>query len=202
MSQRGRQCRVCLTGQEEEDDMLVAVCTCSGTGRYIHLECLRVWIQHKMSKMRHSDGAFYQTSLLFCQICKSKFPRAIIKNGKTYGLLKFLEQSTPYIALTGGDKLQSDNTFYVAFQHTDSVKVGRLADNGMVLEEQSVSRRHASLQHHGEEMIVKDEGSKYGTLLHEKNMRFRVGYKLRAFQISNIVFSFKVVEKVVESRNY
>lgn len=95
--------------------MLVTVCTCSGTGKYIHLECLREWIQHKLKKMRDSDGAFYQTSLLFCEICKSKFPKAIIKNGKTYGLLKFLEESTPYIALKGQDKLQADSTFYVAF---------------------------------------------------------------------------------------
>lgn len=45
------------------------------------------------------QGALYQTSLLFCEICKKPFPKAVIKNGKSFGLLKFLEESNPYIAL-------------------------------------------------------------------------------------------------------
>jgi hypothetical protein len=113
--------------------MLVAPCDCSGTGRHVHLECLREWIQQKLKKMRDNDGAFYQTSLLFCEICHQKFPKAIIKNGKTYGLLKFLEESAPYIALAAKDKTQQDNLFYVSFEETEIVRVGRLADNGVVL---------------------------------------------------------------------
>lgn len=47
-------------------------------------------------------------------------------------------------------------------------------------------------------MMTKDEDSKYGTLLHEEKMKIRLGENLKAFQISNIVFSFKIIE----DRNY
>lgn len=42
-------------------------------------------------------------------------------------------------------------------------------------------------------MMLKDEDSKYGTLVHEEKMRIRLGDNLKAFQISNIVFSFKIL---------
>lgn len=43
-------------------------------------------------------------------------------------------------------------------------------------------------------MIIKDDDSKYGTLLREDGLEFRVRKKLRAFQVANTVFSFRMKE--------
>jgi hypothetical protein len=36
------QCRICLE-DEENIDLLVSPCRCSGTSKYVHVECLRIW---------------------------------------------------------------------------------------------------------------------------------------------------------------
>lgn len=70
------------------------------------MSCLKEWIEQKLKKMKdEGQGALYQTKLLFCEICKKKFPKAIIKNGKYFGLLRFLEKSDPYIALKPKENL-------------------------------------------------------------------------------------------------
>jgi hypothetical protein len=47
-------------------------------------------------------------------------------------------------------------------------------------------------------MVVKDEVSKYGTLVQERAMKIRLGEHMKAFQIANIVFSLKITQ----DRNY
>jgi pSer/pThr/pTyr-binding forkhead associated (FHA) protein len=62
-----------------------------------------------------------------------------------------------------------NDMFYISFEEATTVKVGRLIENGVILEEQSVSRNHASIELKSEEMILKDDKSKYGTLIYEEN---------------------------------
>ncbi|WVQ81186.1 hypothetical protein IAT38_003308 [Cryptococcus sp. DSM 104549] len=40
-----RQCRICFAGAEEQDMMgrLISPCMCSGTMRYVHVECINAW---------------------------------------------------------------------------------------------------------------------------------------------------------------
>lgn len=59
--------------------------------------------------------------------------------------MKFLEESFPFIALKSKQNIinEMENMFYVSFEETSNIRVGRLLDNGVILEEQSVSRRHA-----------------------------------------------------------
>lgn len=85
--------------------------------------------------------------------------------------------------------------FYVAFQAGDSVKVGRQGENGFILEDSSVSRKHSEFILDGKDKIfIKDTDSKYGTSIHEDNMEFVIGKKIRAVQQGNTVFSYKIVE--------
>ena len=41
----------------------------------------------------------YELSRMFCEICKKPFPKLIIKNGKRFTLLAFLEDDCAYIAI-------------------------------------------------------------------------------------------------------
>jgi len=44
-TKEGRQCKICLGGEEEEDELgrLISPCKCKGTIKYVHLECLNRW---------------------------------------------------------------------------------------------------------------------------------------------------------------
>ena len=50
-----------------------------------------------------------------------------------------------------------------------------------------------SLDEKKENFVVEDAGSKYGTLLYEKDAQFRIRHNLRAFEIGNTVFAFKLI---------
>ena len=45
------QCRICL-GEEEDDEIennpLISPCKCNGTMQYIHLDCLKKWLDSKI----------------------------------------------------------------------------------------------------------------------------------------------------------
>lgn len=41
-------CRICMYTSSTMKDPLIAPCKCSGTMRFIHLECLREWLRSKL----------------------------------------------------------------------------------------------------------------------------------------------------------
>ena len=56
----------------------------------------------------------------------------------------------------------------------------------MVLQDDTVSLKHAVLRCDGDEIVVMDRESKYGTLVQENGMRFQLGRNFKAIQIGNI----------------
>lgn len=55
-------CRVCLS--PEEPSNLVSPCSCKGTQKYVHRECLSKW-------RKRSPGNFLSSS--YCPVCKTSF---------------------------------------------------------------------------------------------------------------------------------
>ena len=43
----GKACRICLDDTQEEDNPFIIPCKCSGSMRFIHLKCLREWLDSK-----------------------------------------------------------------------------------------------------------------------------------------------------------
>lgn len=65
----------------------------------------------------------------------------------------------------------------------------------MILNDITVSRNHAVFElKKGLNFTVKDCGSKFGTLVYEKDAVIRLSKHVKAFQIRNTTFSFKLVE--------
>jgi hypothetical protein len=44
-------------------------------------------------------------------------------------------------------------------------------------------------------VMIKDAGSKFGTLLYDSEMELALQAKYRAVQMENVVFSFKIIQK-------
>jgi E3 ubiquitin-protein ligase DOA10 len=60
-----------LDDTETEKNPFVAPCQCSGSVRFIHLECLRNWIAQK-KQCQYDNGVFsYFWEEIACELCKS-----------------------------------------------------------------------------------------------------------------------------------
>lgn len=42
-------CRICLGEDNFKDNPMISPCKCDGTMKYIHIECLREWLNSKRS---------------------------------------------------------------------------------------------------------------------------------------------------------
>ena len=38
-------CRICLSDEQERDNPMISPCKCDGTMKYIHVNCLKEWLQ-------------------------------------------------------------------------------------------------------------------------------------------------------------
>jgi E3 ubiquitin-protein ligase DOA10 len=43
----GKACRICLEDIEEPDNPFITPCKCTGSVKFIHLKCLREWLDSK-----------------------------------------------------------------------------------------------------------------------------------------------------------
>jgi E3 ubiquitin-protein ligase DOA10 len=73
-------CRICLSEEDEPvKNPLISPCKCDGTMKYIHMDCLREWLNQKSSfKESNPPGVkTYCWKLLECELCKTRFPDRI-----------------------------------------------------------------------------------------------------------------------------
>lgn len=49
--------------------------------RHIHLECLREWLNSKKTVKESSHVKTYYWKAIECELCKSRFPNQVFKNG-------------------------------------------------------------------------------------------------------------------------
>lgn len=65
-------CKICLS-EEEPTNPMISPCSCTGSMKYIHLECLREWLEGK----KHMKETPYVNSYIWkgleCEICKSPY---------------------------------------------------------------------------------------------------------------------------------
>ena len=66
-------CRICLSEENESSDPLINPCKCSGSMKYIHLECLRKWLINKIEIVEDEVIRIYAWKDLNCELCKGPF---------------------------------------------------------------------------------------------------------------------------------
>lgn len=73
----GNSCRICLSTCCSYEDPLISVCMCSGTMRFIHLNCLQEWQENK--KLFKSSDFYVSLAWenLACELCKSPIPESL-----------------------------------------------------------------------------------------------------------------------------
>lgn len=90
----------------------------------------------------------------------------------------------------------NDSPVYITVDEDNKTTVGRLPESGVVIDELTVSRKHAIIRvNEAAGLIVEDEKSKFGTLIYDKNVEVRLSRRMKAFQVRNTVFSWSVEER-------
>lgn len=85
-----RLCRICLS-EEEHDNPFITPCQCTGSVKYIHLGCIREWLNGKMHKRETPQVNSYIWRGLECEICKQYY-KDVIKHpvtGENCSLLNY-----------------------------------------------------------------------------------------------------------------
>ena len=67
-------CRICLSDDNDQNNPLINPCKCSGTMKYIHLKCLRHWLNSKLKTKTLNHLVVYSFKNLECEICKFQIP--------------------------------------------------------------------------------------------------------------------------------
>ncbi|EDO06198.1 RING-variant domain family protein [Babesia bovis T2Bo] len=166
-----RFCRICL--EDEASGPLVVPCRCKGSMKYVHLGCIRTWVQGRL-KIKDDEGRLQLTYFLqnlTCELCGIPYPSYLDVESVWTEFLGIEEPSPPYVIL---EPEHSNNVgLHVASLATQPVNIGRSGDSGIILHDISVSRIHATLHFSEGHFVIEDRSSKFGTILHIGNT-FRI----------------------------
>ena len=179
-------CRICYC-EEEDGNPLLQPCICSGSMKYIHLNCLKHWLSTssfiKISNNKKCEIYNYKTAE--CELCKSKLPDFIKHQGKIYEIIEYSKEFKNYIVFESLslDKHHNKYLYVVSLDNENSIiSVGRSRDSDMEINEVSVSRSHCLLKCDNKKKIfIQDKTSKFGTLILIQCPRLRLAEGTRLF---------------------
>ena len=164
-------CRICY-GEEEDpkENPIVQPCHCSGSCKYIHLQCLKHWIMTK-SCVKIDDSEYCSVFIFSeteCELCKAKLPDLVEHNKKLYSLLDFSNEFKNYLILEclTLDKENNKFLYVISLEKTGDIKIGRGQVCDILFSDASVSRIHCYLvaDKTNKTLFIIDNDSKFGTL--------------------------------------
>ena len=222
--QKTYRCRICFCdGNFEGINPLISPCKCSGSVKYIHLNCLRKWLTSKITtKVSSTNDIYcYVYKSLKCEICQSIIPEIAEFRGKFISLLDFKNIDSPYIILQSMyqyNYLNKNTTdlniiFVISLKTSNYVNIGRANNSNIRLSDVSVSRNHAKITFSKGDFYLEDIGSKFGTLvliqnnilfLPNKNINIQTGKSHFLFKLKRTCLGlFKCYNnKLFENKKY
>ena len=201
------KCRICFSeGNFEDKNPLISPCNCTGSVKYIHLNCLRKWLTSKINTKSSPSGNiyFYSFKNLECEICKAIIPEQVEFRGTIISLLDFKEVEPPYLLLQTMNQYspQSKNfeyniIFVMSFKKKNFLMIGRSSNSDIKLNDISVSRCHSVISYENGKFYINDIGSKFGTLLLIQNNILFFPYREITIQAGSCHLVFYIVRTLL-----
>ena len=197
------KCRICFCeGSFEGNDPLISPCKCTGSVKYIHLNCFRKWLTSKIiTKTSPTNNIYcYTFKTLECEICKTIIPETVEYRGKFLSLLDFKDIEPPYIILQTMYQYGTQNRnysdfnviFVMSFKTKDFLVIGRANNSDIRLNDVSVSRNHAMISYLNGNFYIDDIRSKFGTLLLIQNNILFLPFKQINIQTGRSLLIFRL----------
>ncbi len=190
-------CRVCYSDEKEANSPLISPCKCNGGLKYIHLSCLRNWIEAKaiLKQNESNEGCLkYIINQVFCEICKEPYPDFIYSNDKDnfYEIFDFIQMKyNSYVIFEtipineyneNEDNNKKRELFILSFNEKNSIYIGRSHSTDMKLNDITVSRCHCKIiiNRNNKKYYIRDLGSKFGTgiLIQNNNLKINSNFPL------------------------
>lgn len=75
IKKKSKICRICYLEEETENNPLIIPCSCSGSMKYIHYECLKKWIYTQTCLEIDSNDicSIFIIKKIECELCKKNF---------------------------------------------------------------------------------------------------------------------------------
>ena len=199
LEKKNKVCRICYMEEEEENEEnpLIQPCICSGSMKFIHLQCLKQWIGTRSCiKIDNSeDCSIFLIKPVECELCKTKFPDYIKHEGILYPLLDFKMEFESYLTLESLtlDKQKNKFIYVISLEKSRKIKVGRGHESNVLLSDISVSRIHCYMVVENKSVFLEDNDSKFGTLVLVQTPSIKIVDDLPLYiQIGRTYFSCKV----------
>ncbi len=155
--------------EEEPNHPLISPCSCTGSMRHIHLNCLREWLEGKKHMKETPVVNSYIWKNLECEICKTQYSDvAKMKDGSVVSLLKYTvhEDANMYMVIESVTNTTSKTIHVINFNQRRKIKVGRGQNAEVRITDISVSRFHSQIRlNKNGEVFIEDNQSKFGTLI-------------------------------------
>ena len=174
------KCRICLSEETDKDNNpLISPCNCSGTVQFIHLECLKLWLQTKITFRKYRCLNILIKKPFQCELCKTNLPNTItLPNNKQISLIQLPvdQQSSNYFTIEHLPKPQQQEhqpsttfIYTIKFDVKPSIYIGRSSSCDLKMTDASISRNHALVQLKNNKIYIRDMNSRFGTFAEFKH---------------------------------
>lgn len=191
-------CRFCWIGEQSEDNPIIGSCKCAGSIKYIHFNCLKLWLESKVNKKNDTDcHSTLNWKNFECELCKTPYSYTFMFKGKRWNMVDLkrpTDKDTPYIILESlNSEKNSSRTIHTVIINTErsAFSLGRGHDSDLRINDISVSRKHASLEYRDGSFYFVDLKSKFGTLALLSHDVELVELNSQTFQIGRTVVTLK-----------
>jgi len=184
------QCRICLMEDNEVGNPLINPCSCIGSVRFIHVECIRKWLKSKINTKMFNFLIVHSFKNIECELCKKAFPEKIKFKDEIYNIYEMQKPENNYIMLESISREKRENRYLYIIHLKDkqSIKLGRANDSDVRMTDISVSRNHASLKLYNGYLYLQDNSSKFGTLVNLQRNIVVVPQRQIALQSGKLFF--------------
>lgn len=161
-------CRICLETESEANPFEKDLCNCS-KHMPAHLKCIIKWMGKKCIRSKSEKCFEVDYKLIFCDICKQKYPLTVKVGNKTTSIIE-VELSEDIqsllIQVFEDETAKLSKIFILRLQkkRDSKISIGRSETCDIVFPDISVSRNHASLIWKNEKLFLDDLNSKFGSL--------------------------------------
>ena len=190
----GASCKICMDESDTNENFLLAPCRCIGSCQYVHLNCLRRWLDSKVKKEVVGGTLCYNFDKFECEICKAELPRYVMRNG-LHELLKIDRPHGNYMIIEECSKQRKD-LIVLHNIPSDGIKIGRGHECDIRVTDISVSRLHAFIKLIGGKFVLFDNESKFGTLV-KLRKDCPISFDKKAFQIGRTILTIKLKAKAI-----
>ena len=168
---KNKICRICYMEEDDsKNNPLLDPCTCSGSMKYIHYNCLKHWVNSKCyTKVETLNQccSIYKIKPLECELCKTQFPDIITKNGNIYNISEFKPEFENYLIFESLtlDKNKNKYNYIISLNENNKIYVGRDKESHVLFSDISVSRTHCIFHIENNNIYINDNDSTFGTLI-------------------------------------